>query len=161
VIQKEIDDLKEHNATLTAELAALKAQGPVAGANDEKMRTLKKELEETIEEYEHMTKASIEWEKEREQLESTIDKLRDERENLEAQLSDERVRWLGMKSPGVDGAAQPGATSTTVLKNEFKKMMRDTRAENAKALRVCFNHLFPQIRMKLISHRLNKRRDGG
>jgi hypothetical protein len=108
------------------------------------MRTLKKELEETIEEYEQMTKASIEWEKEREQLESTIDKLRDERENLEAQLSDERVRWLGMKSPGVDGAAQPGATSTTVLKNEFKKMMRDTRAENAKALRVFFQSVIPK-----------------
>lgn len=144
VIQKEIDDLKERNVTLTAELAALKAQVPVAGANDEKMRTLKKELEETIEEYEQMTKASIEWEKEREQLESTIDKLRDESENLEAQLSDERVRWLGMKSPGVDGSAQPGATSTTVLKNEFKQIIRDTRAKNAKVLRVCFRSLMPK-----------------
>jgi DNA repair exonuclease SbcCD ATPase subunit len=145
VIQKEIDNLKERNASLSAELAALKLNGPSGGASDEKMRTLKKELEETIEEYEQMTKASIEWEKEREQLESTIDKLRDERENLEAQLSDERVRWLGMKSPGVDGAAQPGATSTTVLKNEFKKMMRDTRAESAKALRVCFSLPFPLL----------------
>ncbi|KAE9365830.1 hypothetical protein N431DRAFT_352361 [Stipitochalara longipes BDJ] len=135
VIQKEIDDLKERNTTLTAELATLKQNGSSGGASDEKMRTLKKELEETIEEYEQMTKASIEWEKEREQLESTIDKLRDEREGLEAQLSDEKVRWLGMKSPGIDGAAQPGATSTTVLKNEFKKMMRDTRAESLKALR--------------------------
>ena len=139
VIQKEIDNLKERNATLTGELAALKQNGASGGASDEKMRTLKKELEETIEEYEQMTKASIEWEKEREQLESTIDKLRDERESLEAQLSDEKVRWLGMKSPGVDGAAQPGATSTTVLKNEFKKMMRDTRADSAKALRVCLS----------------------
>ncbi|KAN0090509.1 Up-regulated During Septation domain containing protein [Hyaloscypha variabilis] len=135
VIQKEIDNLKERNASLTAELATLKQNGSSGSASDEKMRTLKKELEETIEEYEQMTKASIEWEKEREQLESTIDKLRDERESLEAQLSDEKVRWLGMKSPGVDGAAQPGATSTTVLKNEFKKMMRDTRADSAKALR--------------------------
>ena len=143
VIQREIDNLKERNATLTDELAALKQSGASGGANDEKMRTLKKELEETIEEYEQMTKASIEWEKEREQLESTIDKLRDERESLEAQLSDEKVRWLGMKSPGVDGAPQLGATSTTVLKNEFKKMMRDTRAESAKALRVRLpNYIF-------------------
>jgi hypothetical protein len=148
-IQKEIDDLKERNAKLIAELAALKQNGPSDGASDEKMRTLKKELEETIEEYEQMTKASIEWEKEREQLESTIDKLRDERENLEAQLSDEKVRWLGMKSPGVDGAAQPGATSTTVLKNEFKKMMRDTRAESAKAIRVCSSFPFPFLIQQL------------
>jgi SMC interacting uncharacterized protein involved in chromosome segregation len=160
VIQKEIDDLKERNVALTAKLAALKQNGPSGGASDEKMRTLKKELEETIEEYEQMTKASIEWEKEREQLESTIDKLRDERENLEAQLSDERVRWLGMKSPGVDGAAQPGATSTTVLKNEFKKMMRDTRAESAKALRVCvYLPYFLPLNFLLISPRSNKQRD--
>jgi chromosome segregation ATPase len=161
VIQKEIDDLKERNVALTAQLSALKQNDPSGGASDEKMRTLKKELEETIEEYEQMTKASIEWEKEREQLESTIDKLRDERENLEAQLSDEKVRWLGMKSPGVDGAAQPGATSTTVLKNEFKKMMRDTRAESAKALRVCvYLPYFLPLNFLLIFHRSNKQRDG-
>ena len=136
---KEIDDLTKKNTSLAAEIAQLKEQGISSKESDEKMTTLKKELQETIEEYELMTKASIEWEKEREMLEGTIDKLRDEREGLEAQLSDEKVRWLGMKSPGVEG--QPpvaGSTSTTVLKNEFKKMMRDTRAENQKALRVCF-----------------------
>jgi hypothetical protein len=137
-IQKEIDTLTKKNASLAAELAALQQRGASSSDGDEKMRILKKELEETIEEYEQMAKASIEWEKEREQLESTIDKLRDERENLEAQLSDEQVRWLGMKSPGVDGSVGALSTSTTVLKNEFKKMMRDTRAESAKVLRVCF-----------------------
>ncbi|EHK96824.1 hypothetical protein M7I_7449 [Glarea lozoyensis 74030] len=137
-IQKEFDDLTRKNNSLAEELAALKARGTANPETDEKMRTLKRELEETIGEYEEMTKASIEWEKEREQLEGTVDKLRDEREQLEAQLSDEKVRWLGMRSPGMDGQMPaPGTTSTTVLKNEFKKMMRDTRAENAKALRVC------------------------
>jgi hypothetical protein len=37
----------------------------------------------------------------------------------------------------VDGSIGALSTSTTVLKNEFKKMMRDTRAESAKVLRVC------------------------
>ncbi|KAH7346880.1 Up-regulated during septation-domain-containing protein [Rhexocercosporidium sp. MPI-PUGE-AT-0058] len=136
-IQKEIDTLTKSNSSLAAEIAALKEKGTSSPDADAKMATLKKELEETIEEYEQMTKASIEWEKERESLEGTIDKLRDERENLEAQLSDEKVRWLGMKSPGLEGGGglAPGSTSTTVLKNEFKKMMRDTRAESAKALR--------------------------
>jgi chromosome segregation ATPase len=138
-IQKELDDLSKKNASLAAEIALLKGQGSMSKEADEKMQTLKKELEETIEEYELMTKASIEWEKDREMLEGTIDKLRDEREGLESQLSDEKVRWLGMQSPGLDGQF-PGAgnTSTTVLKNEFKKMMRDTRADNQRALRVCF-----------------------
>jgi hypothetical protein len=138
VIQKEIDDLTKKNASLSAEITQLKERGPVTKEADENIKTLKKELEETIEEYEIMTKASIEWEREREMLESTIDKLRDEREYLEAQLSDEKVRWMGMKSPGLEGQAPASSTSTTVLKNEFKKMMRDTRAENLKALRVSF-----------------------
>ena len=137
-IQKEIDDLTRKNASLAAEITQLKREGPVSNQADETMKTLKKELEETIEEYELMTKASIEWEKEREMLEGTIDKLRDEREGLEAQLSDEKVRWLGIKSLGTEGQKSfADSTSTTVLKNEFKKMMRDTRAESQKALRVC------------------------
>lgn len=137
-IQKEIDDLLTRNRTLQAELETLRSTSESSGG-ESRVQELKRELSETIEEYEVMTKASIEWEKEREGLEREIDKLRDEREALEARLSDEQVRWLGMKSPGTEGAAQgvgAGSTSTMVLKNEFKKMMRDTRAENAKALRV-------------------------
>ncbi|KAI9055210.1 hypothetical protein LZ554_000174 [Drepanopeziza brunnea f. sp. 'monogermtubi'] len=134
-IQREIDALKKSNSSLAAELASLLDKGTANPESEAKMATLKKELEETIEEYEQMTKASIEWEKERESLEGTIDTLRDERESLEAQLSDEKVRWLGMKSPGLDGTLPPGSTSTSVLKDEFKKMMRDTRAESAKVLR--------------------------
>lgn len=144
VIQREIDTLNKNNKALEAEVAALKVS---AASNDKsaelqtRIDTLQKELSETIEEYETMTKASIEWEKEREELERTIDSLRDQRENLETQLSDEKVRWLGMKSPGLapDGTMSGSReTSTTVLKNEFKKMMRDTRTENMKALRVSF-----------------------
>ncbi len=134
-IQKEIDDLTTRNKKLQAELDVLRAHN-VSG---EAMAELKRELSETIEDYEHMTKASIEWEKEREMLEREVDKLRDEREALETRLADEQVRWLGMKSPGADNdrGVGAGATSTAVLKSEFKKIMRDARTENAKSLRVC------------------------
>ncbi|OBT63700.1 hypothetical protein VE03_06150 [Pseudogymnoascus sp. 23342-1-I1] len=120
-----------------AQRAAEVASNP---AIQKELDALRRELGETIEEYEVLTKASIEGERERELLEKEIDRLRDEREALEAKLSDEKVRWMGVKSPGPDGAGGPagvgaGNTSTAVLKNEFKKMMRDTRAENAKALR--------------------------
>lgn len=135
-IMKEIEDLRTRNRTLDAEVEKLKA----SGGGDGSVAELRRELSETIEEYEVMTKASIEWEKEREQLEREVDKLRDERESLEQKLGDEQVKWLGMKSPSAPGApgegVGAGATSTAVLKNEFKKMMRDTRAENTKALRV-------------------------
>ncbi|KFY14807.1 hypothetical protein V492_02392 [Pseudogymnoascus sp. VKM F-4246] len=120
-----------------AQRAAEVASNP---AVQKELDALRRELGETIEEYEVLTKASIEGERERELLEKEIDRLRDEREALEAKLSDEKVRWMGVKSPGPDGASGQagvgaGNTSTAVLKNEFKKMMRDTRAENAKALR--------------------------
>lgn len=147
-IQKELDDLAAKNASLLTELAALKSQHEyMSGANSEmaqRAQVLQRELSETIGEYEIMTKSSLEFEKEREQLENVIDQLRDRCESIESELSDERVRWLGINSPSSSGGRDshpPGTTSTMVLKNEFKKMMRETRAENLKALRV--NLLLP------------------
>lgn len=146
-LYKEIEDLNTKNISLAEELAALRAEQmnnqnsskAAAGQTDElqkRVETLQKELEETIEDYEAMTKASIEFEKERERYEGTIDTLRDRIEQLEAQLSDERITWMGVSQTAMrDGATE--TTSTMVLKNEFKKMMRDTRTENLKLLRVC------------------------
>ena len=130
VIQKEIDNLNKLNMALHTEIDGLKA-------TEGKVTKLEHELREMIEEYEEMTKASIEWEKEREALEREVDKLRDEIESLEGKLSDEQVRWMGVKGPGSESSPLgPGVTSTMVLRSEFKKMMRDTRAENSKVLRV-------------------------
>lgn len=144
-IQKEIDGLTERNLSLLGELAALKATYQNVGEGNTEMaqrvQVLQRELSETISEYEVMTKSSIEFEKEREQLEHAVDSLRDRCESLESELSDERVRWLGVNSLGSSNGRDshpPGTTSTMVLKNEFKKMMRETRAENLKALRVGF-----------------------
>ncbi|KAI9717121.1 MAG: hypothetical protein M1812_004869 [Candelaria pacifica] len=138
-IQKELDELIDRNSSLLKEIATLKAARDSADSSDvglqKRVEALQRELSETISDYEAMTKSSIEFEKEREQLEGIIDDVRDRAEELEAKLSDEKVRWLGMKSPGGDDAPPVQSTSTTVLKNEFKKMMRDTRAENSKAIR--------------------------
>jgi len=50
----------------------------------------------------------------------------------------EKVKWLGIGGERSSGAANGGGQSTSamVLKNEFKKMMRDTRTEHMKNLRV-------------------------
>ena len=142
-LEAELDEITARNDSLLEEIAALKAQLDASGNGGAELaqhvENLKRELSETIAEYEVMTKASIEFEKEREQLEGMIDSLRDRCESLESQLSDERVKWLGIRSPGAApnrDSMVPGTTSTMVLKNEFKKMMRETRAENMKALRV-------------------------
>lgn len=136
VKQQEFDELAARNKRLTEELEGMKEGS--AGTNL-RMQTLQRELMETIGEYETMTQSTIAFEREREQLENIHDTLRDRCESLETQLSEEKVRWLGFKSSGSGGARDsmsPGTTSTQVLKNEFKKMIRDTRAENMKALRV-------------------------
>lgn len=135
-IQKEIDSLHTRNIELTEELAMLKGQQG-GGELQQRADTLEKELRETLDDYEAMTKASIEFEKEREQFESLIDSMRDRCEQLEQQLSEERINWMNLNSPGSvgrDGSSE--TTSTMVLKNEFKKMMRDTRNENMKILKV-------------------------
>ncbi|KAL9620635.1 MAG: hypothetical protein Q9160_004889 [Pyrenula sp. 1 TL-2023] len=155
-IQAELDRLNETNSKLVGEVEYLKTHyepiNRTPGANTEskeevqalqmRVATLENELRETIEDYELMTKASIEFERERDGLETVIDGLREKLEVLEGRVSDEKVRWLGMKSPNQltkEGAANGGfgqeLTSTMVLKNEFKKMMRDTRGEHARILR--------------------------
>lgn len=141
-IQKEIDALNTRNIELTEELAELKSQ---RGGGDLQQRadTLEKELRETLDDYEAMTKASIEFEKERERFESIIDSMRDRCEQLETQLSEDRINWMNLNSPtsmGRDPSSE--TTSTMVLKNEFKKMMRDTRNENMKILKVSIIPIF-------------------
>ena len=135
-VQKENDALVTRNIELTEELASLKSH---RGGADLQQRAdnLERELREIIDDYEAMTKASIEFEKERERFEIFIDTLRDRCEQLETQLAEERISWMNLSSPtsvGRDGTSE--TTSTMVLKNEFKKMMRDTRNENMKILRV-------------------------
>lgn len=140
VMQKEIEDLNERNGTLLEELAGLKTQHEAGNAElNQRVQALQKELSETIGEYEVMTKSSIEYEKEREQLENTIDNLRDRIEVLETQISDGKVESLGVNVPGKPGSLESQGssnTSTAILKNEFKKMMREMRAESLRVLRV-------------------------
>lgn len=136
VIQKEMDFLNRRNRELAEELEAFKTNSAGSGGLQQRVEMLEKELRETIDDYEAITKASIEYEKEREAFESNIDSLRERCEQLETQLYEERINCMGVNStasPARDGA--PTSTTTVFLKNEFKKMMRDMRAENMKILK--------------------------
>ena len=142
-LQQEIADLKQ-------ELENAQMKASESDQLQQQAQTLRKELSETISEYETMTKASIEFEKERETLENAADSLRDRCDVLETQLGEEKLSKLGMKSPGTPGdrgSNEKGATSTSVLKNEFKKMMRETRQENMRVLRV--SKLLPNALLSL------------
>lgn len=61
---------------------------------------------------------------------------------------------------GRDGTYE--TTSTMVLKNEFKKMMRDTRIENMKILKVSYNVVAFRSHYAKLSYlcRRNKKNEG-
>ncbi|KIW25881.1 uncharacterized protein PV07_09017 [Cladophialophora immunda] len=133
-IQKEIDELNMRNNELESHVSNLRREHEAKDTSSvelqNKVAALQRELKETIEEYEVMTRQSIEDEKERERLEEKVDALQQQCEALESQLNEEKVKGLGTKV-----SSPTDTTSTMVLKNEFKKMMRETRAENLKVLK--------------------------
>jgi chromosome segregation ATPase len=142
-IKKELEELSTKNTSLLTEVEALRKAADAASQSEaearDSERNLKQELSAMAAEYEALTKDSIQNEKDRDTLEASIDKLRDEKESLEMELSDEKVKWLGVRSPSVPNGAAPGnaeATSIRMLREDFRKMMRDRTAEGLRALRV-------------------------
>jgi DNA repair exonuclease SbcCD ATPase subunit len=139
----EIQVLSQRNAEITSELAALRAER----GDNSRVNALEHELQAMTADFQDLTREALQMEHERGQLDSLIDGLRDRCELLEGQLSDERVRLIGTKSPGPAPAgagertsALPAreTTSVMVMRQEFKKMMRETRAEGVRLLRVSF-----------------------
>lgn len=137
----EIQVLIERNAEITSELAALRAER----SDNSRVQALEQELQAMTADFQELTREALQQEHERGQLDSLIDGLRDRCEALEGQLSDERVRWIGVKSPNTPMNGERGSTimpareptSMQVMRSEFKKMMRETRAEGVRLLRVC------------------------
>ncbi|KAF1911149.1 Up-regulated during septation-domain-containing protein [Ampelomyces quisqualis] len=141
-IKKELDGLSKKNQAIMDELTALRKVQDAASQSEaearQSERNLKAELSGMVSEYEALTRDAIQNEKDRELLESQMDKLRSDKEALERELSDEKVKWLGVRSPSTPiGAGGPdmGATSIRMLREDFRKMMRDRTAEGLKALR--------------------------
>jgi chromosome segregation ATPase len=141
----EIENLEKRNGELIDEIVMLKNER-LESANNEHLekrcRMLQKELDDMLKDFENLTKQSIEAEQERTKLESLIDMLKERIEELETTMAEDKIRHLAVgPRPSVDMRSPLGrtgeSTTTTVLKTEFKKMMRDMRHEQAKALRVC------------------------
>jgi hypothetical protein len=165
-IKRELDDLSEKNQAIMDELTALRkvqdaaSQSEAEARNSE--RNLKAELSGMAGEYEALTRDAIQNEKDRDVLESQIDKLRDDKEALERELSDEKVKWLGVRSPSTPmgpGGLDMGATSIRMLREDFRKMMRDRTAEGLKALRVSYGRTTETIVDANIVTSLNKKNE--
>ncbi|GAB7353754.1 hypothetical protein MBLNU459_g4147t1 [Dothideomycetes sp. NU459] len=128
--------LSDRHKDLESQIATLREVQNSTTSSDGRMRMLEKELADMVADYQDLTRETVEVEKEREEMEGLVDALRERIEGLEAQLSDEKVKWLGLQTPsGTPDLGQRQMTSTMVLRNEFKKMMRETRAEGVRLLR--------------------------
>ncbi|KAG8628182.1 hypothetical protein KVT40_004055 [Elsinoe batatas] len=134
VATAEIEELRKERDAQAEQIKELMSTQQSGG--NARMADLERELADMAEDYQEITRESVAVEKEREQLENLVDGLRERCETLETQLSDEKVRWLGISSPtAVNGDSGREMTSAMILRNEFKKMMRETRAESARLLR--------------------------
>jgi len=141
----EIETLEKRNGELINEIVMLKNER-AEGANNEHLqkrcKMLQKELDDMLKDFENLTKQSIEAEQERSKLEQLCDMMKEKLEHMETALAEEKIRFLGAPRPSTGDTRSPagrvGGDSTTinVLKQEFKKMMRDMRADQARALRV-------------------------
>ncbi|KAK7553585.1 Up-regulated during septation-domain-containing protein [Phyllosticta citricarpa] len=139
-VEAQLEALSVKNVEMAEEVARLQQESAAAQLQmrevTDRERRLREELRDTITEFEELTRAHVETEKEREGLEGVIDGLREKAEQLEAQLNEEKMRWMGMGSPGAgSGGPVQDTTSTRVMRDEFKRMMREERAEAFKALR--------------------------
>ncbi|OQO11255.1 hypothetical protein B0A48_05511 [Cryoendolithus antarcticus] len=145
-VTAEVATLRSTNAELERELSSFRSAPP---QDTERTKVLETELTALTSDFQDLTRESLQLEHERTQLDYLIDGLRDRVEALEGQLSDEKVRWLGIKSPAtagpggresVMGRAGGEGVSVMVLRQEFKRMMRETRAEGVRALRAEQDH---------------------
>ena len=148
----------EHEALRTTHEAMLAQLESLRAAADshaqqtvdaERSEHLEAELHGMTDAFQDLTRESLELEKERGQLEDLIEGLRDRCDALGAQLNDERVRWMGIRSPSAAVSSSSSSaerqsfangrasvTSTMAMRQEFKKMMREAREEGVKLLRV-------------------------
>ncbi|KAK5113850.1 hypothetical protein LTR62_003234 [Meristemomyces frigidus] len=150
-LQGDHEGLRSVHASTLAEMETMRHSNvntaPI-GVSPEHAKNLEAELRGMTDAFQDLTKESVELEKERGQLEDLIDSLRERCDELEGLVGDEKVRMMGIRSPG--GVGSPGvnggamvngasgrteSTSTTVLRQEFKRMIRETRAEGVKLLR--------------------------
>lgn len=99
------------------------------------IQMMESELRDTIGDHEELVKASIEFEREREHLDKMIDQLREKCDKLEAQLNEKQLEEI-TTGEGGEHAALKQQISIRVLKEEFKRIMRESRQENLRILKL-------------------------
>lgn len=98
---------------------------------------LENELSSILDDFERLTSQFIDHESFRQTLESQVDALHAQCHTLQTELAVEKVRCLGRNGDAhspIQGNNEP--TSTTTLRNEFRKMVAEMRNEHIATLKV-------------------------
>ena len=148
-LRVQADDYTRRNAELEAQLSSSALHG---NESEARVQTLQKELSDLVQDYETLVREELSVEKEREAMEATMDELKQKVEKLETALSEEKIKVMGSRASILserdvnEGSAKLGragaGTTMSVMRNEFKKMMREARAEHFKSLKVSTEQTF-------------------
>ncbi|KAF3165126.1 protein with putative role during mitosis [Orbilia oligospora] len=172
-LSRQNEELRKANIALQSKLS--ESATPLGGTSPDTPRALQercdklqKELDEMLVDYEALMKDSVDFEADKSRLESQIDDLQEKVEALERSLADERMgNGRSVKSTAVSAnnlvtpTPSSGENMTmSVLRAEFKKMMRDMRTEHNRALRTAIRRLpsTPILGLSLRNLRLLKPR---
>jgi len=116
------------------------SQGPVDGSREAELEArceeLQNELSSILDDFERLTSQFIDHESFRVTLESQIDALREQCNALQSELAMERVGTLGRAGDASTLTQSTEQTSTTTLRNEFRKMVAEMRQEHLATLKV-------------------------
>lgn len=147
-LSKQNEELRTANFALQGKLSeAVIPQGTMSAdesqALKERCERLQRELDEMLADYEVLMKDSVDFEADKSRFESQIDVLQDKVETLERSLADERMgdgRSVKPTTVSTNSLVTPlpsyGENMTmSVLRAEFKKMMKDMRTEHNRILR--------------------------
>ncbi|KAK6505290.1 hypothetical protein TWF481_007197 [Arthrobotrys musiformis] len=148
-LSKQNEDLRKENFVLQNKIS--ESEIPRGGVStgesralQERCDRLQKELDDMLVDYEVLMKDSVDFEADKSRLESQVDALQDKVETLERSLADERMgngqpvklATLSSNSLVAPPVQASGENMTiSVLRTEFKKMMRDMRMEHNRTLR--------------------------
>ncbi|KAG9296867.1 hypothetical protein G9A89_006822 [Geosiphon pyriformis] len=131
---EELSALRKEKQELEAELQQLKEAFRNAQlqfstreeALENRTDVIQNELDGILREFDRLTRNFLDFDSERHKLQANMDKLSKHCEQLENELSDERIKNLGSENK------EPVTTAT--LRKEFRHMMADLRADHAKAM---------------------------
>lgn len=145
--QRDMDNLQSRKASYSAILAPPLPRSSFADDASigrelylqQRCELLQHELDQMLLEYEVLTRNALFYESERTALDSKTDSLTDRIFQLEAEVTEAKVRLLGPRDSSLAETKPDSAdVGTSTLRKEFRKLAAEMRKEQATSIKVAF-----------------------